>query len=222
MTEKQWLKSTDPQAMFRHLRTRASDRKIRLFMCECCRKVWALANDERLHEILPIIEGFADGTVKDRDRGRAHRIGGAVLQSSSGAPLGCLGAELWNAARKKVDRTDHDYGESAAAAVGWEAGNGPVFFAAKEAERARQVELVRDMFGNPFRPVKFKPAWRTTDAMLLAHGVYEERAFDRMPILADALQEAGCESDELLGHLRDPHAVHVRGCWALDLVLGKE
>ena len=56
----------------------------------------------------------------------------------------------------------------------------------------------------------------------LARGVYEERAFDRMPILADALQDAGCDNPDILNHLRDTNAAHVRGCWALDLVLGKE
>jgi hypothetical protein len=71
-------------------------------------------------------------------------------------------------------------------------------------------------------PLEFDAARRTGDVLLLARGIYEERAFDRMPILADALQDAGCASDDLLGHLRDPHATHVRGCWALDLVLGKE
>jgi hypothetical protein len=90
------------------------------------------------------------------------------------------------------------------------------------AETAEQANIFRDVFGNPFRPVAFDPAWRTTDVLLLARGIYEERAFDRMPILADALQDAGCDSDDLLGHLRDATATHVRGCWALDLVLGKE
>ena len=83
-------------------------------------------------------------------------------------------------------------------------------------------QLVRDIFGNPFRPITFDPAWRTSDVMLLGNGIYAERAFDRMPILADALQDAGCDSDDLLNHLRDANATHVRGCWALDLVLGKE
>jgi hypothetical protein len=89
-------------------------------------------------------------------------------------------------------------------------------------ERRAQTMLVREIFGNPFRPVAFNAAWRTTDVMLLAKGIYEERAFDRMPILADALQDAGCENDDILNHLRDATATHVRGCWALDLVLGKE
>jgi hypothetical protein len=87
---------------------------------------------------------------------------------------------------------------------------------------AKACLILRDIFGNPFRPITFNPAWRTTDVLLLARGIYEERAFDRMPILADALQDAGCGSDDILNHLRDPHATHVRGCWALDLVLDKE
>jgi len=91
-----------------------------------------------------------------------------------------------------------------------------------EAEAELQMRFLREIFGNPFRPVAFDPVWRTSDAMALATGIYEERAFDRMPILADAHQDAGCTNDDILNHLRDPHATHVRGCWALDLVLGKE
>src|SRR5262249_38405908 len=81
--------------------------------------------------------------------------------------------------------------------------------------------LVREVFGNPFRPVAFNPAWRTADMTLLAHGIYAEKAFDRMPILADALQDAGCDSGDILDHCRG-HGPHVRGCWVVDLVLEKE
>jgi hypothetical protein len=69
--------------------------------------------------------------------------------------------------------------------------------------------------------VVFAPAWRTTDVMLLAQGIYDAKAFDRMPILADALQDAGCDSDDVLNHCRDAAQVHVRGCWVVDAVLGK-
>jgi hypothetical protein len=81
--------------------------------------------------------------------------------------------------------------------------------------------IIRDIFGNPFRPVAFDPSWRTVAVVALATSIYEERAFDRMPILADALEDAGCDNADIIGHLRDPNATHVRGCWALDLVLGK-
>ncbi|AWM42432.1 hypothetical protein C1280_28660 [Gemmata obscuriglobus] len=79
---------------------------------------------------------------------------------------------------------------------------------------------MRDIFGNPFRPVVLNPAWRTSDALALARGIYDEGAFDRLPILADALQDAGCDSDDILNHCRGP-GPHVRGCWVVDLVLGK-
>jgi hypothetical protein len=97
-----------------------------------------------------------------------------------------------------------------------------LYFHGLESPSAMEVRDIHEVFGNPFRPVAFDPEWRTSDAMALATGIYEEKVFDRMPILADALQDAGCTSDDLLNHLRDPHATHVRGCWALDLVLGKE
>ena len=84
------------------------------------------------------------------------------------------------------------------------------------------ADLLRDIFGNPFRPAAQDPAWRTETVLALARGIYEERAFDRMPILADALQDAGCTSEDVLGHCRDAKQVHVRGCWVVDLVLGKE
>jgi hypothetical protein len=90
------------------------------------------------------------------------------------------------------------------------------------AEKAVQAAIVRDVYGNPFRPVAFDPSWRTSTAVSLARQMYEAREFSAIPILADALQDAGCENDDILKHCRDPHGVHVRGCWVLDLVLGKE
>jgi hypothetical protein len=83
------------------------------------------------------------------------------------------------------------------------------------------VRLLRDIFGNPFRPVTFSPSWRTDTAVALARQMYESRDFSAMPILADALQDAGCDSDDILNHCRGPES-HVRGCWVVDLVLGKE
>jgi len=81
--------------------------------------------------------------------------------------------------------------------------------------------VMRELFGNPFKPVVADPFWLTSDVVALASGIYEDRAFDRMPILADALQDAGCGNEDLLTHCRDTTATHVRGCWVVDLVLGK-
>ncbi|WP_439621038.1 hypothetical protein [Gemmata sp.] len=88
-------------------------------------------------------------------------------------------------------------------------------------ERSSHAELIRDIFGNPLRPVAFAPKWRTSTAVALAQGMYESRDFGAMPILADALQDAGCGSADVLDHCRGP-GPHVRGCWVVDLVLGKE
>jgi hypothetical protein len=84
-----------------------------------------------------------------------------------------------------------------------------------------QCRIILDVFGNPFRPVAFSSAWRTDTAIALARTMYDSREFSAMPILADALQDAGCDNTDILDHCRDANQVHVRGCWVVDLVLGK-
>jgi hypothetical protein len=88
-------------------------------------------------------------------------------------------------------------------------------------ENREQARLVRDIFGNPFRPVSFSQEWRTDTAVSLARTMYDSRDFSAMPILADALQDAGCDSEDILSHCRDAEQAHVRGCWVVDRVLGK-
>jgi hypothetical protein len=92
--------------------------------------------------------------------------------------------------------------------------------AVKAGEARAQAALVGDIFGNPFRPVTPDPSWLTPTVLALAGGIYADRAFDRLPILADALQDAGCDNADVLDHCRGP-GPHVRGCWVVDLVLGK-
>jgi hypothetical protein len=87
-------------------------------------------------------------------------------------------------------------------------------------EERREGDIIRDIFGNPFRPVTVDPAWLTSTVVALATGIYTERAFDRMPILADALMDAGCANADVLNHCRSD-GPHVRGCWVVDLLLGK-
>ena len=81
--------------------------------------------------------------------------------------------------------------------------------------------IARDIFGNPFRAATIDPRWGTSTVTSLAQAIYEDRAYDRLPILADALEEASCDDADLLAHLRG-EGPHVRGCWAVDLILGKE
>jgi len=83
------------------------------------------------------------------------------------------------------------------------------------------VRLIHEVIGNPFRPNTFSSDWRTDTAVTLAHSMYESGDFSVMPILADALQDAGCENEDVLNHCRS-EGPHVRGCWVVDLVLGKK
>jgi hypothetical protein len=85
---------------------------------------------------------------------------------------------------------------------------------------AVRASLLRDVIGNPFRPVILNPAWQTTNVTAIAQAIYDERVFERMPILGDALEDAGCDNADILNHCRQP-GEHVRGCWVVDLILGK-
>lgn len=92
---------------------------------------------------------------------------------------------------------------------------------AKRATQSEQVRVLRDIFGNPFRAVPLSASWRSDTAVWIARQMYESRDFSAMPILADALQDAGCDCADVLDHCRGTSPVHVRGCWVVDLVLGK-
>jgi hypothetical protein len=91
----------------------------------------------------------------------------------------------------------------------------------KDAHSLAQCSILRDIFGDPFRPVPVDPSWRSGNVVSLAEAIYADRAFDRLPILADALEDAGCDQADILEHCRGP-GPHVRGCWVVDLILGKE
>jgi hypothetical protein len=105
-----------------------------------------------------------------------------------------------------------------------EEANGYAVLAAFTTAQAENCELIRGIVGNPFRPVVIDPSvyhWNDGTVVKVAQDIYDDRAFDRLPILADALEDAGCGDPEILGHLRGT-GPHVRGCWLIDAVLGKE
>jgi hypothetical protein len=91
--------------------------------------------------------------------------------------------------------------------------------AARHSESAAQCHLLRDIFGNAISPVVIDPAWRTPGVVTLAQQIYEQRAFDLMTGLAEALEGSGCHGAEFLSHCRAPTG-HVRGCWVIDAILG--
>jgi hypothetical protein len=211
MTEAEWLVCYDPEVMLRHIRKKASQRKLRLFAVACCRQVWHLLNPKH-HKSVGVAERFADGEATVTELRAAHSI---LLDP--------------------YHFTHRSEESHAAAFAGYQVAHGAAYDAARiaaesarlalppgDAAAAAQVVLLSDLFGNPFCKARFNKKWRTTTAVALAKGMYESRDFSAMPILADALQDAGCDSDDILNHCRDEKATHVRGCWVVDCVLGKD
>jgi hypothetical protein len=87
-------------------------------------------------------------------------------------------------------------------------------------EKVSHAVIIRDVFGNPFRHIKISSSWLTPAVKKTAQAIDEERAFDRMPVLAEALERVGCEDAEILNHCRSDEK-HVHGCWVIDKLLGK-
>jgi hypothetical protein len=187
-------------------------------------------SDERLKKALDNLELVADNARLDQQRIEARKLV-AAFREEHYDEVGkeeeiSIAAELWGAAQKAIWNVAAACGDGAAAAFAW-ADMGE-FKTRQQRERKNQVLLLQDIFGNPFRPVTFCPAWRSSTATKLAQTIYDDRImpsglFDnqRMGILADALEEAGCDNRDILEHCRNG-GEHVRGCWVVDLVLGKE
>jgi hypothetical protein len=215
MDEPSWLTETDPEGMLNHLADQVvSTRKLRLLATACSRRIWHLLADECCRTAVGVAERYADGEVNSEELLRATVAARRVA--------GQLNGNAQDAADAVASSAEEDI-RSYVMSVTFCASDA-VWFQTREpyyAELAAQAHLVRDIFGNPFHPVTLDPAWLTSTAVALARGIYDGRAFDRMPILADALQDAGCDSDDVLTHCRDPQLIHVRGCWVVDLVLGK-
>jgi hypothetical protein len=209
--------------MLRLVNRKAHARKLRLFACACARRVWGRINHRVGRRAVEVAEKFADGLATAEELSAARSALSRYLSTfgnSDGASTAYYTTVegAWAAARDTAE-----FGQETAAfktnvdAATLEAG--------RSAEQRQQCDLLRCVFGPlPFRPPpRLNPAWLAWEAGTvpkLATTVYEERAFDRLPILADALEEAGCTETELLAHLRGP-GPHACGCWALDLLRGK-
>lgn len=203
MTETEWQNSSAPQDMLDFLRTsgRTSKRKHRLFAVACSRRVWSSIAPLG-YAAVEMAEKFADGLA-----------GPEELRSARLACRGAGGRAAWYAAATNPENAARNAALSAQAGV---AGTGT-----EAAELLAQAGLLRDIFGPlPFRCIAVDLAVLTPTVVELAQAIYDDRAFDRMPVLAEALQEAGCGHQEILSHCRSD-GEHVRGCWAVDLVLGK-
>jgi hypothetical protein len=219
MTEAEWLACEDPLPMLDLVRVRgASERKVRLFTLTCgrrYRRVWCDPADG------PVIGGLVERLFAAGER----HIDGAVCSEEIDAlrlQLGRRPTEWFWSLDGTLQGDTAFWGRlcgDRGAGLREEAGIDV------QELRQSQADLLRDLFGPaPFRPLpRLNPAWLAWEGgtvAKLAAAIYEERSFDRLPILADALEEAGCDAADLLTHLRGP-GPHVRGCWAVDLLLGK-
>jgi hypothetical protein len=241
VTEAEWLACADLIPLLEALPDPSQERKLRLFACACARSVWHHLDDERSRKAVEVAERFADGQAATA---QAVAAGRAALEASRSSAFDTPQALAAGAAaatlRAFVTGEEVASGHLAArvgarrAAHAANTGRG-VFTRSGEwgpdewdpAER-EMVPLLRDIIGNPFRPATITPAWRTPQVVALARAAYDQRELPwgqldptRLAVLADALEEVGCTDQAILDHLRGPDP-HVRGCWAVDLLLGKE
>jgi hypothetical protein len=226
----EWLACSQP--VYMAAAVPFSSRKHRLFAVACCRQVAYLLHDETLQAAIEIAERFADQTCTETERAECERRVQRVFQELK---------ELDPGTKSIVMRGDFVYPETYAAEMmtyclspdAKSAATHVPFAAAAafagtpyeddlqfEGAFATQADLVRCIFGNPTRPINFDSRWRTSVALSLAREMYEERDFRRLPLLADALMEAGCNDEQVVSHCK-LSGMHVRGCWVLDFVLGK-
>jgi hypothetical protein len=224
MTESEWQSCRDPQAMLKWLRDseKTSERKLRLFAVACARRVVHLSLEARSHRAVEMAEQFADGLTTNRMRGNAYRL---AKEAAHGAPAHCQNARYASAYAAHSNPIQAAAGacSNGQMAMGYRV-DGEYKADLHQQEKRPQCALLRDIFPTSFCPVTLDSTglnWNDSTIRKLAQAIYAERAFDRLPILADALEEAGCENEEILSHCR-ARSDHVRGCWLIDLLLGRE
>ena len=218
MTEAEWLACTELTPMescLFHLGRSLGKRKWTLFHVACCRQIWPILTDWRCRRAVEIAEQYVDGLASKealtaaRDavpvRHEKKWTIGSLARSVAGGSIGfsCEAArELW------LRQPGFDCNDTAADAI----------------VMLRQVEALRDIVGNPFHatlsPKTDWLLWNDGAVQKIAQAIYDERRFADLPALADALEDAGYADAWILAHLRGP-TEHVRGCWALDLLLRK-
>jgi hypothetical protein len=241
MDEKQWLACNDPTPMLTFLSGKSSSRRLRLFLCACARRVWHFVREEACHEAVQIAERHADGQVSQEELETALLAARRVawqIPDDADAPLDEVRSD-WAAA--VAAWAAEPVGTFSVTGAPFADEDTKLFFhvlfstisnvvwetAARITEQLTQASLLRDLFGNPFRPVTLSPAWRTPTVLSLAQSAYDHRILpggtldpERLAVLADALEESGCDNAEILGHLRGD-GPHWRGCWVVDLLLGQ-
>jgi hypothetical protein len=223
MTEAEWLASAHPPSMLAALRGGASERKLRLYACACARLAWHLLIDDRSRAAVEVAERLADGQAPWEEAVAAfNEAATACLAVQRGPNLSSL-TTLW-LRRRDDPYTLYRAAAAASFAVADAAGDIEAHIRGESMhviEAPTRARLLRCVFGNPLRPAALDAACRAPLAVAMARTIYDERHFDELPVLADAMEEAGCASADALAHLR-ARGPHVRGCWVIDLLLGKQ
>jgi hypothetical protein len=218
MTAADWEGCTYPGSMLAHLRT-GSARKLRLFVRASIRHIWPLLPDPRSRRAVEAAELWADGFLSARDLRKARATAFEAEGERGEANYYAVRA----ATRVTIPRKDW---------VVYTARCASMAVASRQDEERHQCGLLRDIFGNPFRPLPaLDPAWLAWNEGIvrrLAEAAYQDRLLPdgtldagRLEVLADALEEAGCDNEEILSHLRQQEIIHYRGCWVVDLLLNK-
>ena len=229
----EWLTTNSLSDMLSYFPAEAGERKLWLFGCACFHRHWYLLGDERSRRCVEAAERYVDKTAPHEevaDAWEAFEAAETEISAQSNS------SDTHEALRNLLAYVDPIASMEPARHIAEGVGHfvaksrhpirnevwSETWHEAQDAEEVEQIKLLRDIFGNPFRPVAFSPEWRTDTAIALARQMYESREFSAMPILADALQDAGCDNEDILSHCRDATLTHVRGCWVVDLVLSKD
>jgi hypothetical protein len=219
--------------MLEFVRAKVSERKLRLFACSCCRRVERVLKDDVIRKALDAAERYADGRIRESTLSRWHRQ--AVAARNDLSRLHYSGPPPWAAYQAVADASLSEKNFSyvhaliacnhvalTVALLTGHTWDHPIATDAAQAESAALSDLLRDIVGNPFRPPpSIDPGWlQWQHGMVgrLASGIYDERRFAELPILADALEDAGCTDAVILRHCRSG-GEHARGCWLVDLLL---
>jgi hypothetical protein len=221
MTETEWLACTDPMQMLEFLRGKVSERKLRLFAAAGFRRLVGLLPDPRQRRGIEVLELLAEGAVT------RFECRGVAVEVRHGIPL-----DDRVAGTMPTDDPYHAalmlYREFCSSSVAIHAVHAAGSLADGAGEQREQVRLMGCIFGNPFRRVTVSREWQTPQVMALAQAAHDDRILPagtldttRLAVLADALEEAGCTGADILSHCRNA-GPHVRGCWVIDLLLGKQ
>jgi hypothetical protein len=231
MTESDWLTCTHPRPMLELLSGKVSRRKLRLFACACCRRVEPFLNNDMIRQALDAAEHYADGRIPDRTAFswylKANAVRARLTRSGDWSPESLACHAVAQALATGKDDSYLEVHGTVAKAVAAATGKGqasPTWHTAFQAESAVLSDLLRDIVGNPFVPPSVVDPgwlrWQGGTVGRLASAIYEERRFAELPILADALEDAGCGNADILGHCRSG-GEHARGCWVVDWLLNK-